>query len=96
MLKISTSYGFLVSSDEVMFLRLDVNTCIEEVDINILQPELSPLFDWVDVLPIAQIVVRVAESYVRRDTEVSGKTNICFPLLIRTIIGRVGDSGLGW
>jgi len=50
MLKISTSYGFLVSSDEVMFLRLDVNTCIEEVDINILQPELSPLFDWVDVL----------------------------------------------
>ncbi|KAH8623262.1 hypothetical protein IG631_21741 [Alternaria alternata] len=50
MLKISTSYGFLVSSDEVMFLRLDINTCIEEVDINILQPELSPLFDWVDVL----------------------------------------------
>jgi hypothetical protein len=50
MLKTSTSYGFVVSSDEVMFLRFEVNTCIEHVDVNILRPELFPLFGWVDVL----------------------------------------------
>ncbi|KAL1795260.1 hypothetical protein ACET3X_007076 [Alternaria dauci] len=50
MLKLSTSYGFLVSSDEIMFLRLEIDTCVEEVDINIRKPDLPPQFAMVDVL----------------------------------------------
>ncbi|KAG9188099.1 hypothetical protein G6011_02022 [Alternaria panax] len=50
MLVTSTNYGFVVSSDEVIFLRFDIDTCVEKVDINILKPDLSPLFEWVDVL----------------------------------------------
>ncbi|CAN9350892.1 unnamed protein product [Alternaria alternata] len=81
MLKISTSYGFLVSSDEVMFLRLDVNTCIEEVDINILQPELSPLFDWVDVLQEPHLFYSDPIKFTDAFDSVEGKITVKMGLL---------------
>jgi hypothetical protein len=50
MLKTDTNYGFVLSSDEIMFLRFDISTCVEEVDINRRNRELLPRFEWVDVL----------------------------------------------
>jgi hypothetical protein len=47
MLKGNTSYGFLVSSDEVMFLRIEIETSVSEV--NIAVPGEEPEYADIDL-----------------------------------------------
>jgi hypothetical protein len=48
--KNNVMYGFIVSSDEIMFLRFDIDTCVEEVNLYHDRPELSPCMECVDIM----------------------------------------------
>jgi hypothetical protein len=50
MLKHNITYGFVVSSDEIMFLRFDIDTCIEQVNINSFRPDCPPMIEWMETV----------------------------------------------
>jgi hypothetical protein len=50
MLKLNITYGFVVSSDEIMFLRFDIDYCIEEVNNNSCRPDWSPVIEWMETV----------------------------------------------